>query len=116
MAKVKVAIATKGQKGLGDEVADHFAKAETFTIATVEGKKVHLEIMKNPAAGLSRGRGRVVVQKLKEFGVDVVVAAEIGLGALSLLKEEKLKVAKVHVGTKVIDVIRDELYKKHFSA
>ncbi|MGQ9789005.1 MAG: hypothetical protein ACUVQM_06905 [Candidatus Hadarchaeaceae archaeon] len=47
MGKTKVAIATKGNKGLSDEVADFFAKAQTFTIATVEGKRAHIEVIKN---------------------------------------------------------------------
>lgn len=113
MAKVRIAIATKGRKGLGDEVAEHFAKAETFTIATVEGKKVHIEIIDNPAAKLLRGRGPTVVRLLKDSGVDTVVAGGFGTGSLALLRQGGFSVAMVQTGVKVGDVIRDELYKKH---
>lgn len=113
MAKVKIAIATNGRKGLGDEVAEHFAKAETFTVATVEGKRVHLEIIDNPGAKMLKGRGPAVVRLLKESGVHTVVAGGFGSGALALLKQGGLRVAMVQAGIKVSDVIRDELYKKH---
>jgi len=112
MGKVKIAIATKGHKGLADEVADHFAKAETFTLATIDGKRVHLEVIENSAANLPRGRGRAVIQMLRDKVVNTVVAGEFGVGALALLKQEKFNVSKVQAGMKVSDVIRDGLYKK----
>ena len=112
MGKIKVAIATKGYKGLEDEVADFFAKAETFTLATIEGKKVHLDIIKNSAADLPRGRGRAVVQMLIDKGMKNVVASEFGLAARALLEKEKFSLSEVRAGTRVSDVIRDELYKK----
>jgi len=112
MGKIKIAIATKGHKGLEDEVADFFAKAETFTLATIEGKKVHLEVMENSAANLPRGRGRTAVQLLMNKDVDTVVASEFGLAALALLEKEKFSLSQVQGGTRVGDVIRDGLYKK----
>jgi len=115
MGKIKAAIATKGYKGLADEVADFFAKAETFTLATIEGKRAHVEVIKNAAADLPRGRGRAVVQTLRDNGVDIVVASEFGLAALALLEKEKFRVSEVQAGTRVSDVIRDGLYKRRRS-
>lgn len=112
MGKVKIAIATKGQKGLEDEVADFFAKATTFTIVTVDGKKAHLEVIKNPATDAPRGRGRIVVRMLKDKGVEKVVASEFGLAALALIEKEKIVPSQVRSGTRVGDIIRDKLYKK----
>jgi len=112
MGKVKVAIATKGSNGLGDEVADAFALAKTFTFATIEGNRVHVEVLNNPAVSLSHGQGRTVVQMLRDRGVGTVVASEFGLGASALLVEYKINKAIVRAGTKVNGVIRDELYKK----
>ena len=111
MGRVKIAIATKGHKGLGEEVADHFAKADTFTLATIEGKKVHLEVIKNPAKDLPRGRGRAVVQMLKDKGVQMVVAGDFGMGAMALLRQGDFKIAKVQPGVKVGEIIRAGLYK-----
>jgi len=112
MGKVKVAIATIGFTGLGDEVADFFAKAKTFTLATIEGNKVHFEVIKNPATTFPHGRGRTVVQMLRDRRVNVVVASEFGLGASALLEQGKIDRVVVRAGTKVSEVIRDELYKK----
>ena len=112
MGKVKVAIATKGAKGLGDEVADAFAIAKTFTFATTEGNKVHLEILNNPAVSLSHGRGRKVVQILKDKDVDVVVASEFGPGASALLEQSGIDKVVVRAGVRVSDVVRNGLYKK----
>ena len=112
MGKVKVAIATNGHKGLGDEVADTFALAKTFTLATIEGNKIHAEVLNNPAVSLSHGRGRTVVQILKGKGANTVVASEFGPGASALLIEYKINKAIVRAGTRVSDIIRDKLYKK----
>ncbi len=112
MGKLKIAIATKGFKGLEDEVADFFAKAETFTLATIDGKRIHLEVIKNSAARLPRGRGRTAVQLLMDNEVNTVVASEFGLAALALLEKEKISLSQISAGTRVGDVIRDGLYKK----
>ncbi|MEM3421133.1 MAG: NifB/NifX family molybdenum-iron cluster-binding protein [Candidatus Hadarchaeum sp.] len=114
MAKVKIAIATDGRKGLGDEVAEHFAKAETFTIVTIEGKKAHVEIMENPAAKLLKGRGPTVVRLLRDNGVNTVVAGGFGSGSLALLRQGGFCVARVQPKVKVSEVIRSELYKNTF--
>ena len=112
MGKVKVAIATNGSKGLGDEVADTFALANTFTLATIDGKKVRLDVLNNPVVSLSHGRGRTVVQMLKSKNVNVVVASEFGPGASALLNQTKISKVIVRAGTRISDIIRDKLYKK----
>lgn len=112
MGKVKLAVATSGSKGLGDEVAGTFALAKTFTLATINGNKVHVEVLENPAVTLSHGRGRTVVQMLKEKGVDIVVASEFGPGASALLEQSRIRKVVAKAGTMVGDIIRDKLYKK----
>ena len=113
MSKVKVAIATKGPAGLWDEVSEFFAKTKTFTLATVKDNKVHIEVLQNPGAALLCGRGRTTVQTLRDRGVNVVVTSELGLGASALLEQGKIDRVIVRAGTRVSDVIRDKLYKKH---
>lgn len=111
MSKIKVAIATVGQKGLGDEVADTFAQAKIISLLTINGNKVHLEVLDNPAASLTRGRGRTIVPLLKDKGVNVVVASKLGLSASVLLEKAKIRMVIVPAGTKVVDIIRDGIYK-----
>jgi predicted Fe-Mo cluster-binding NifX family protein len=112
MGRVRLAVATNGSKGLGDEVADAFALAKTLTLATIDGNKVHVEVLKNPAAALSHGRGRTVIRMLAGEGVNVVVASEFGPGASVLLEQSKIRKVVVRAGTIVGDIIRDKLYKK----
>ena len=111
MGKIKIAIATLRKKGLGDEVADTFAKANTLTLASIDGNKVHLEVLDNPAASLTHGRGRTIVPFLKDKGVNVVVASDFGMSVSALLKQFKIGKIVVRAGTKVDDIIRDEKYK-----
>lgn len=111
VGKIKIAIATVGKKGLGDAVADTFAKANTLTLASVNRNRVHLEVLDNPAAALAYGRGRTIVPFLKDKGVNVVVASEFGMGASALLKQFKIGKVVVRAGAKVDDIIRDEKYK-----
>jgi predicted Fe-Mo cluster-binding NifX family protein len=111
VSKTKVAIATVGTKGLGDEVADTFAQAKTISILTINGNKVHLEVLNNPAASLKLGRGRTIVPLLKDKEVNVVVASKLGLSASVLLEKAKVRMVIVPAGTKVVDIVRDGIYK-----
>jgi predicted Fe-Mo cluster-binding NifX family protein len=111
VSKIKVAIATVGKKGLGDEVADTFAQAKTISLLTINGNKVHLEVLDNPAAPLTRGRGIKIVPLLKGKGVNVVVASKLGLGASVLLEKAKIRMVIVPAGTKVVDIVREGTYK-----
>jgi len=113
MSKIKIAIATVGNKGLGDEIADTFAKSNTLTLALIDRNRVHLEVLKNPGASLNHGRSQAVVQLLQRRGVKIVVASKFGLGASALLNQSKIDKVIVRAGTKISDVIRNELYKKH---
>jgi len=113
MSKIKIAIATVESKGLGDEVAGTFATSNTLTLASIDGNRVHLEVLKNPGASLTHGRGQVVVQLLKSKGVETVVASEFGPGASALLNQSRIDKVIVRAGTKISDIIRDKLYKKH---
>jgi len=111
MSKIKVAIATIGTKGLGDEVADTFAQAKTISLLTISGNRVHLEVLDNPAASLTRGRGITIVPLLKGKGVNVVVASKFGLGASVLIEKAKIRMVIVPAGTKVVDIVREGIYK-----
>jgi predicted Fe-Mo cluster-binding NifX family protein len=111
MGKIKVAIATVGTKGLNDKVADTFAQAKTISLLTINGNKVHIEVLNNPAASLNRGRGRTLVPLLKDKGVNVVVTSKLGLSASVLLEKAKIRMVVVPAGTKVVDIVRGGIYR-----
>jgi len=100
--KLKVAVATKGSKGLEDEVSDVFGRARAFTVVDVkEGKIKNAKVVDNPAASYEYGAGPIVTKMLAEMKVEVVIAGEFGMGASVLLKDKNIRAVKVRAGTNV---------------
>lgn len=100
--KFKVAVATKGLKGLMDEVSCEFGRARTFTVIDLEDDQVkNVKVVDSPAASYEHGAGPIVVKMLADMNVGVVVAGEFGLGTSVLLKDKNIRVAKVEAGTNV---------------
>lgn len=100
--KLRVAVATKGSKGLKDRVSDIFSRTPTFTIVkTEDGVIKDVEVIDNPAASFEYGTGPVVTHSLAEKKIDVVVAKEFGPGALALLKTKNIRTVEVKAGTNV---------------
>jgi len=107
---MKIAIPTRGEKGLEDSVSDVFGRAETFTILEiVDGSIVNVEVAKNPAASYKHGAGPLVVKMLTEKDVTVVAARELGLGASTLLEQNNIKAVKVKAGISVREALQDIL-------
>lgn len=99
---LKVAVAAKGLKGLGDEVSDVFGRARAFTIVTVEDSKIKgAKVVDNPAASYEYGAGPIVTKMLAEMKVEIVIAGEFGMGASVLLKDKNIRAVKVKAGTNV---------------
>ncbi len=100
--KLKVAVATKGSKGLEDEVSDVFGRARAFAVVDVkEGKIKNAKVVDNPAASYEYGAGPIVTKMLAEMKVEVVIAGEFGMGASVLLKDKNIRAIKVRAGTNV---------------
>ncbi len=106
MKAVKVAIATKGNKGLKDEVSNVFGRAKTFTIVEMDNGEVKsVNVLGNPAADYKFGAGPIVVKTLIDMKVDVVVASEFGMGASTLLDQHGISKLKVEPGDIVEKVL-----------
>lgn len=54
-----------------------------------------MEVVGNPAATYKHGAGPIVVKMLTEMSVTVVASSELGLGASSLLEQNKIDRIKV---------------------
>ncbi|MGB9727991.1 MAG: NifB/NifX family molybdenum-iron cluster-binding protein [Nitrososphaeria archaeon] len=107
MGKLKVAVTTKGDRGLDDEVSEVFGRAGTITVLDlVDGKVVNVQVVKNPAASYSFGVGPILVKTLADMKVDYVIAGEVGPGASQLLKENGIGYAIVNAGIKVREAIK----------
>ena len=85
--KIRIAVATKGRKGLEDTVSEVFGRAKTFTILDILEKVIqNVEVLENPAASQKQGVGPIVTKMLGEARVNIVAAGEVGPGASTLLE------------------------------
>ncbi|MCE4605962.1 MAG: hypothetical protein F7B59_01325 [Desulfurococcales archaeon] len=111
---MRIAISTKGYRGLDDEVSDELARSRTITLIDIYGKEkgYHLvEVIKNKAVDFSHGAGPVFAYLLVEKGVKLVVGPDIGVGVQELFNEIGIKFLKYSPKTKVRDVVNDLLRK-----
>lgn len=112
MRKLRIAVPTKTHSGLEDVVSEVFGKAKTFTIVEVEdGEVKNVQVIDNPAASYEYGAGPVAVKTLVDLKVNLVMAAEFGPGASSLLEQHDIKKVSVKPNTKVADSIKEALSK-----
>jgi predicted Fe-Mo cluster-binding NifX family protein len=97
-----VAVSTKGEKGLEDEVSEEFGRTKTITIVdTVDGEVKDTRVLQNPAASYRFGAGPILVKALADMNVDVIVAGEFGPGASALIEDHKIVKVTVKPGTSV---------------
>jgi predicted Fe-Mo cluster-binding NifX family protein len=107
VGELRVAIPTKGKRGLQDEVAEVFSRAETITVIDlVNGEVKDVRVLQNPAASYRFGAGPIVVKTLADLKVEVVVASEVGPGASTLLEDQKIAKLIVKAGTLVSEAIK----------
>ena len=107
---MKIAIPTKGDKGLEDLVSDVFGRAKTFTILDIQsGSIANVEVVKNPAANYKHGAGPIVVKMLTEMNVTAVAARELGVGASTLLEMNKIKRIEVKANIPVKEALENIL-------
>lgn len=106
MKRMKLAIPTRGDKGLEDVVSDVFGRAETFTIVEIcNGSVASVDILRNPAASYKHGAGPIVVKMLADIDVTAVAVRELGLGASTLLDQNNIKKFKVKSGIFVKEAV-----------
>ena len=110
MSKIKIAIPTRGDKGLEDLVSDIFGRSEKFTILEVsDGSVINVEVVENPAASYKHGAGPIVVKMLTDMGVTAVAAREFGLGVSTLLEQNGIKKFNVKADIPVKEALQKVL-------
>lgn len=110
MTTLRIAVPTKGSGGMRDMVSDVFARAATFTIIDVdEGEVKHVVVDENTASELKQGTGPIVAKNLKEKGVDVVIAGEVGPGAKTLLEMNNIRMIQIEPGVRVSEAVKTAL-------
>lgn len=110
MRRIKLAIPTKGNKGLKEAISDVFGRAKTFTVVEISNGSISsVQVVENPAVSYKHGAGPIVVKTLVDMGVTVVAAGEFGPGASALLENHNVKIVRVTLGMKVAEVIENML-------
>lgn len=105
---MKIAASTfKG--GLDDIVAEHFGRAESFTIVDVDGGEIQtVEVLKNSAANQTSGAGVAASQLIVNKDVDVLLTGSVGPKALAVLQAAGVKIYRAS-GLKVSDAVKKYL-------
>ena len=107
MVKRRVAIATSGKAGLDDEVSGFFGRAKTFTIIDYEDDNIiNVEVLDNPALSYAHGAGPIAIKTLIDKDVQIVMANDLGIGALEILQQHKIIYNKVEIGTIVEEALK----------
>jgi predicted Fe-Mo cluster-binding NifX family protein len=110
---LRLALPTEGDRGMREVISDVFARAATFTLVDVlDGELKNIKVEKNTASALKQGAGPLVTKTLKEKGVEVVVAGELGSGAMTLLEMSWIKAVQVDPGLKVKDALDEALKQR----
>ncbi|MDH5200205.1 MAG: NifB/NifX family molybdenum-iron cluster-binding protein [Candidatus Bathyarchaeota archaeon] len=107
---MRIAVPTKGTRGMSDVVSEVFAKAPTFTfVDVVDGEVREVRVEENTALGLAQGVGPVVMKSLKDKGVEIILACEVGPGAKTLIELSSIVLVQVEPGTKVSEAVESAL-------
>lgn len=105
--ELRVAIPIKGKMGLNDSVSDVFGRATAFVVFDIEEKEIkNLKVLENPAISYEHGAGPIVVKMLIENGVNMIMAGEVGPGALGLLEHHNVKKVPIKTGISVKEAIK----------
>jgi len=117
VTSLRLALPTKGGRGMRDVISDVFARAATFTLVdVVDGEVKNVKVEENTASALKQGAGPLVTKTLKEKGVEVVVAGELGFGAKTLLEMSGIRAVQVDTGVKVKDALDEALKQQLLTA
>jgi predicted Fe-Mo cluster-binding NifX family protein len=110
MKNTRLALPTKGDRGMRDVISDVFARAATFTLVdVVDGEVKEVKVERNESSDLKQGTGPIVAKNLKEKGVNIVVAGELGSGAKTLLEMTGIRAIRVDPGIKVGEALDEAL-------
>jgi predicted Fe-Mo cluster-binding NifX family protein len=111
LGKLRIAVATNENKGLGDSTSYVFGRAKTFTIVDTQDKKItNVKILENPAVSYHHGAGPIVVKMLVDEGVKLVLANELGFGASELLKQHEVEFIQIKPGTIAENAIKKAIH------
>ena len=84
---MKVCVPTKGQRGLDEEVGEHFGQVPTYTIVDMDSNEV--KVIPNTSEHM--GGSGLPPQLLAEAGVDVMLCSGIGQRAVQMFEQSGIE-------------------------
>ena len=107
MGKMKLAIATEGDKGMEDTVSYFFGRSKNFTIIDIsDGSIKNVEVLKHPAVWDKYGAGPLAIKMLIDMHVTAIAAREFGIGTSTLLDQNNVETFKVESGIPVRKAVK----------
>jgi predicted Fe-Mo cluster-binding NifX family protein len=107
LKKVRVAVVTKGKKGLEDEISEVFGRTNTITIVDIVDDEIrNIQVLQNPALSYRYGAGPILAKTLVDLNVEVAVAGEFGPSISTLLEDHKIAKVTMKKGTSVSEAIK----------
>jgi len=93
---MKIAVPVLMQEGLHSKVSRHFSKAPYFLFIELENNHIKSwNLSENPAAGLEKKKGLKAAEFLKNQGVNVLIAGEIGEAPFHTLRDNFVKLLQM---------------------
>ncbi|AAM05485.1 cation efflux system protein [Methanosarcina acetivorans C2A] len=93
---MKIAVPVLMQEGLHSKVSRHFSKAPYFIFIELENNDIiSWDVSENPAAGLEKKKGLKAAEFLKDQGVNVLIAGEIGEAPFHTLRDNFVKLLQM---------------------
>jgi predicted Fe-Mo cluster-binding NifX family protein len=104
--KLRIAIATRGNRKLSNKIADTFSRAPNFTIVTIQDNHIKsVEVIQNPGEIPDRGAGPLAARTLKDNEIDILLTGDMGPGARNILETLGIEIKLVEKGKKVKEVL-----------
>ena len=104
---IKLAIPTRGYRGMNDIISDVFGRAVTFTCVDIQDYEIkEVEVIENPSRDFKLGAGPLTVKMLADKGVNTVFVIDLGPGVSQLLEEFNIKKVVIEHSTRVKDSVK----------
>ncbi|MEM3577300.1 MAG: NifB/NifX family molybdenum-iron cluster-binding protein [Candidatus Bathyarchaeia archaeon] len=105
--RLRVAVTTEGDKGIEDKISHGLGRSKTFTILDIESGEIKkVEVIQNPVESVNHGKGPILARHSANINVKVVIASEVGPGALAMLNVYGIRVLRATYGETVLEALR----------
>lgn len=107
---MKLAVPVLMQEGLHSKVSRHFSKAPYFIFIELENNTIKSwDVSENPAANLEKKKGLKAAEFLKDHGVNVLIAGEIGEAPFHTLRDNFVKLLQMPEDVEDVETVVEKV-------